>query len=604
MFASSSIHFRHCSKTAQVLKNLKVDTCWNLPGTQLIPAHFASNKAGLVEKIYGQESNEATPTTNRWSMFVPAVLTHVSLGAPYGWSAISSALSREHGFVVSAASDWGLELTTYPMSIIMAVGGISAAMVGKWQLKVGLRKSMATGGILFGSGLAVTAAGVMNHSLPLVYTGNILSGLGYGCAYTPPIQALINWFPDKKGLASGIVIGGFGSGALFFTPAINAMCIKFSTLPTYLGSTLDVVVENGRQFARIGDQLQEVVYATASDLAKLPYDGLTEGFYVVGSGNTGVSAGLATIGAIYGMNVLIASLIMKRPQQGYLPAGYTPPESSGGANVHVDSLLKTPQFWLLWSTATLLATGGMGLMSVAKPMIQNVFTGAMPLLVTPAFASGYLMAMAAGNLGGRIGWAALSDKIGRWNTFQTFTFIAVPLFAGIPYLITQCISDPTGPLAPYYLAAFCGSTVAALSVMGGVFAVLPAYEADLYGAKYVGAIHGRFLTFAACATVLGPSLLLNLRKMAENDAINELLSKVDPAVFVSKFGVSVGDAQTLIEAKTLTISKLMTIMPQGTIDPSPFLYNNTMYTMAGLVSVASVLHFMVKPVDKKFFEKD
>merc|ERR1719427_2308483 len=127
---------------------------------------------------------------------------------------------------------------------------------------------------------------------------------------------------------------------------------------------------------------------------------------------------------------------MKTPPPGYLPAGYTPPKASA-ANVPVDNLLKTPQFWLLWSTATLLATGGMGLMSVAKPMIQNVFTDAMPLLVTPAFASGYLMAMAAGNLGGRLGWAALSDNIGRWTTFQTFTFIAVPLFAGIPYLITQ-----------------------------------------------------------------------------------------------------------------------------------------------------------------------
>jgi len=599
---SSGVCFRSCKKQSKVLNHFKLETCFGGQRLQGVPACLASTKAGIVSKLYGPESNEGSPTTNRWSMFMPAVLTHVSLGAPYGWSAISSALSREHGFVVSAASDWSLELSTYPMSIILAAGGISAALVGKWQLQAGVRKAMAAGGLLFGSGLAVTAAGVMTHSLPLVYAGNLLSGCGYGCAYTPPIQALINWFPDKKGLASGLVIGGFGSGALFFTPAITAMATKFSTLPTYLGSSLEVVVENGRQFAKVGGQVQEVVYATAADLAKLPYDGLLEGFYVVGSGNTGVTASLATIGAIYGVNILLASLIMKRPPQDYLPAGYTPPQASGGANVPVDNLLKTPQFWLLWSTATLLATGGMGLMSVAKPMIQNVFTGAMPLLVTPAFASAYLMAMAAGNLGGRIGWAALSDKIGRWNTFQAFTFMAVPLFASIPFLITQCISDPTGPMAPYYLAAFCGSTVAALSVMGGVFAVLPAYEADLYGAKYVGAIHGRFLTFAACATVLGPTLLLNLRKMAENEAINDLLSKVDPSVFTSTFGTSVGEAQTLIEAKTLTISKLMTIMPPGTVDPSPFLYNNTMYTMAGLVG--SCLHFMVRPVDKKYFEKE
>ena len=131
----------------------------------------------------------------------------------------------------------------------------------------------------------------------------------------------------------------------------------------------------------------------------------------------------------------------------------------GGANVPVDNLLKTPQFWLLWSTATLLATGGMGLMSVAKPMIQNVFTDAMPALVTTGFASAYLMAMAGGNLGGRIAWAAVSDKIGRWNTFQMFTLVAIPIYAGLPFLINQCVSNPSGSLAPIYLGGFCASTV-------------------------------------------------------------------------------------------------------------------------------------------------
>lgn len=127
--------------------------------------------------------------------------------------------------------------------------------------------------------------------------------------------------------------------------------------------------------------------------------------------------------------------------------------------------------------------------------------------------------MAGGNLAGRLGWAAVSDKIGRKATFNIFTLGAVPIFASLPYTITQCVSDPTGPMAPMYLAAFCGSTVAAISIMGGVFAVLPAYEADLYGPKYVQAIHGRFLLSATLSTILGPTLLLNLRKLAENSAI-------------------------------------------------------------------------------------
>ena len=245
----------------------------------------------------------------------------------------------------------------------------------------------------------------------------------------------------------------------------------------------------------------------------------------------------------------------------------------------------------------------MGLISVAKPMIQNVFADAMPLLVTTGFASAYLMGMAAGNLGGRIGWAAISDKIGRRNTFHCYTLASIPIFGCLPFLIQECVTNPIGPLAPFYLAAFCGSTVAAITILGGTFAVLPAYEADLYGPKYVDAIHGRFLLAATISTILGPGLLLNLRKMAETDALRDLLAKVDPTAFMDKFGAEVGSAQGLIEAKTLTISKLMTIMPPGTVDPSPFLYNNTMYTMSALVGVAACLHFMVKPVDQKYFEK-
>jgi len=244
------------------------------------------------------------------------------------------------------------------------------------------------------------------------------------------------------------------------------------------------------------------------------------------------------------------------------------------------------------------------LMSVAKPMIQSVFADSMPALVTTAFASAYLMSLAAGNVGGRLAWAAISDKIGRRNTFHIYTLGSVPIFGCLPYLINQCVSNPTGSLAPVYLAAFCGSTVAAISILGGTFAVLPAYEADLYGPKYVGAIHGRFLLAATVSTILGPGLLLNLRKMAETEALTDLLSKVDPVAFSSKFGADISSAQTLIEAKTLTISKLMTIMPEGTVDPSPFLYNTTMYTMAGLVGVGAMLHFLVRPVNQKYFEKE
>ena len=99
---------------------------------------------------------------------------------------------------------------------------------------------MATGSLMFGSGMMLASVGVTTHNLPLIYLGNIVSGVGYGCAYTPPIQALLEWFPDKRGLASGVVIAGFGSGALFFTPAMNNFIQQFHKLPTYLGQALSL----------------------------------------------------------------------------------------------------------------------------------------------------------------------------------------------------------------------------------------------------------------------------------------------------------------------------------------------------------------------------
>ena len=237
---------------------------------------------------------------------------------------------------------------------------------------------------------------------------------------------------------------------------MSMLTSKFSVLPTYLGSSVEVVLEGGKQFTNIGGQLQEVVYATTSELAKLPYDNLAEGFYLVGSGNTGVASALACMGAIYAGTILSSALMIRRPAPGFVPPGYVPPQGAASitGNVDVATVMKTPQFWFLFTTSTLLCTGGMGLISVAKPMIQNVFADSMPLLVTSAFASAYLMAMAAGNLGGRIGWAAISDKIGRRNTFHCYTLGSIPIFGCLPFLINECVTNPTGPLAPYYLGAF------------------------------------------------------------------------------------------------------------------------------------------------------
>ena len=229
--------------------------------------------------------------------------------------------------------------------------------------------------------------------------------------------------------------------------------------------------------------------------------------------------------------------------------------SSSQGNVPVENVLRTPQFWLLFTTATLLATGGMSLMSVASPMVQDVFTSSLPTIVTPAWAAGYVMSLSVANLSGRVFWAAISDRIGRRQTFNILCLSSIPLYLAMPHLITACVSDPTNPAASLYLTAFCASSFLAVSIMGGVFSVLPPYEADLYGSKYVGAIHGKFLPFSTIRGIAGPGLLLHLRSVEEAKSIEEILRNVDPVQFMSTFnGADISEAALLIENKTVTLS--------------------------------------------------
>ena len=566
----------------------------------------APAKKSFFEKYLGPDSVVASPNfKNRWLIALPAFATHMCIGAPYAWSAMSWPLTRENGFVTSAASDWSLAETTLPLSIVFLMHGVVAALAGKWQMKVGPRTAIAAAGVCFGGGLSIGSLGISMHNLWLIYLGyGFFGGTGLGLAYTPPVQALINWFPDKKGVASGLTIAGFGSGALVFEPLVNLLRGKFAKMPEFLGTQdqVQTVTEGGRLFADIGGQLKEVVLASTSDLAVLPYHGLSEGLYLVGSGDSGNAAVLATIGLAYFGIMMASAFAMRLPAPGYLPDGYTPPQTAlGGAmqNVAVDTVMKTPQFYLLATVLFCVATGGMGMFSVAKPMVSDVFSSALPTIVRASFGSTFLLLLAAGNLGGRLGWSAFSDKFGRRNTFHLIALGSLPLYLAVPYLVDSVVS--TQSALPLFL--FCGSTALAISFYGGAYAALPAYEADLFGSKYVGAIHGRFLLASSAASLAGPTILLMLRKYAEQNAISDLLAKCDPAKFKACFGEDIDKCQALIEAKTVTINKLMNILPVGTQDPTPYLYNTTMYTMASFMAVAAISNYLVKSVDQKYFEK-
>lgn len=440
LFHNQSITNKQHVSSIRFLSNLKES-----------PKDTEVKSKGFLNSLFGLQSNIASPNFNsRWLMVLPAFATHMSLGAPWAWSIMADVVTREYGFIAPVASDWTLMQAAFPLSIVFLMQGVSASIVGKWQMKVGARMALAASACAFGGGIMLGAAGIHFHSLPLLYLGyGFLGGTGIGLAYTPPVATLMQWFPDKKGVASGLTIAGFGSGALLFTPAVQYLMKKFAEMPTYLGPAVDFVskIQDGKLYVSVDGTDVEVVLAGAAELAKIPY-ALAEGFYVVGSGSTGAAEALAIMGAAYFTVIMSSALMLKAPHSNYTEAfnaklalnKTTSTTTTVTNDVSLEDAMKAPQFYLLGTTFFCLASGGMGMFSVAKPMMSEVFSSALPAVVTSAFAAKFLLMLSAGNLGGRLGWAAISDVIGRKHVFTLFTVGSIPLYLFLPTMVESVVT--------------------------------------------------------------------------------------------------------------------------------------------------------------------
>ena len=196
------------------------------------------------------------------------------------------------------------------------------------------------------------------------------------------------------------------------------------------------------------------------------------------------------------------------------------------------------------------------------------------------------------NLCGRFFWASISDYIGRRNTYYCFFALGSALYLSIP-LVAMLVS--ANPMV-VWLIMFYAITMVVFTMYGGGFATIPAYLSDVFGNLHVGAIHGRLLTAWSVAGIAGPFILTCLRDLSLKRSISQLAEKVDPADFEGKFGAPLASLDELVAAKTVTISKMMDIAPVGVADPTPNLYNITMFVMAGLLAAAFFANFMIRPV--------
>jgi len=257
----------------------------------------------------------------------------------------------------------------------------------------------------------------------LIYLGyGALGGCGLGLGYVSPVSTLIRWFPDRRGLATGLAIMGFGGGAMIGAPVKEALLKAFFKAPEYIGAESDVTMktEEGKRFVQVDGDWKEAVLATSSDIAKLPDPNLREGAYLVGTGNTGAAGTFMTLGVVYFLVMMVASFSYRVPAADWRPDGWEPPTDTESSkrmittgNVDMDQALKTPQFYFLWIVLCFNVTAGIGVIGVAKTMMNEIFGTTLPSVVNGAFAATYVLMISVFNMLGRIIWASASDYICR-----------------------------------------------------------------------------------------------------------------------------------------------------------------------------------------------
>ncbi len=439
--------------------------------------------------ILAKERTVAGAGFNRWLVPPAALAIHLCIGMAYGFSVFWLPLSRAIGVSKSVACpadttllqelftttcDWKVSSLGWMYTLFFVFLGGAAAIWGGWLEREGPRKAAFVAALCWCGGLVISAIGVYMHQLWLMWLGaGVIGGIGLGLGYISPVSTLIKWFPDRRGMATGMAIMGFGGGAMIGAPLAN------------------LLMKN---------------YATATSV--------------------GVWETLLTMAAIYFVFMLGGAFGYRLPPAGWKPAGWTPREATAKTmittkNVSVSEAPKTPQFWLIWWVLCLNVTAGIGVIGMASPMLQEVFAGQLIGLdlkfndlsleqkaSIAAIAAGFTGLISLFNIGGRFAWASFSDFIGRKATYATFFILGIAMYASAPW------SGHAG-----HIALFVGAFCIILSMYGGGFATVPAYLADMFGTQMVGAIHGRLLTAWSAAGIFGPVIVNYIREYQLNHGV-------------------------------------------------------------------------------------
>jgi MFS family permease len=441
----------------------------------------AGTMSGAGLGILDREHTIAKAGFNRWLVPPAALCIHLCIGMAYGFSVFWLPLSRAIGLTApkvcadmtlvqelfTTTCDWKVASLGWMYTLFFVLLGVSAAIWGGWLERVGPRKAGVVAALCWAGGLLIGAFGVYIHQLWIMWLGSgVIGGVGLGLGYISPVSTLVKWFPDRRGMATGMAIMGFGGGAMIGAPLANLLMNYFKT-----------------------------------------------------STDVGVWPTFVVMGVVYFTFMMIGAFAYRVSPAGWRPEGWTPPSENKSMisqhHVHLDNAHKTKQFWMIWLVLCMNVSAGIGVIGMASPMLQEIFAGKLIGLpdvgfnaltveqkaVIAGIAAGFAGLLSLFNIGGRFFWASLSDYIGRKNTYYCFFLLGIALYALAPTFAA------IGSKALFVLAFGI-----ILSMYGGGFATVPAYLADMFGTQFVGAIHGRLLTAWSTAGIIGPVVVNYIRE--------------------------------------------------------------------------------------------
>lgn len=351
---------------------------------------------------------------SRWGIAVAAVFMQLCLGTVYAWSVFKKPLMATHGWTETA--------TQITFMICIGVTGICAAFGGAFVDKKGPRKVATVGGLLFGIGTILAGLADYTGNIFLLYLGfGLIGGAGNGLAYVTPIATLIRWFPDRRGLVTGLAVMGFGAGAFFMGQIAPAMINQ-----------------------------------------------------------TGIARTWFIFGAIFLILTVAMAQLFKNPPQGWLPAGFVPTPAKAatpGSSLTFPEAFSTRQWWMLWAVFFLNISAGIGLLSQLSPMAQEIQKDVISDSAKLAVAGGVVVSIASLFNGlGRLVWAWISDGIGRKNVFIIMFISGALLYLALPH-----INQVTGftIVACYLLSCYGGGFAVMPAFVADSFG--PAHVGRIYG---------------------------------------------------------------------------------------------------------------------------